>query len=256
MILLEAVRQAGIFISHEYYGVPQQGWAFIFRKAAVSVSNLLAMKVGDTPGRLVMRVYFERRFHSEEMLTGAVVRSDLSLDDMPVGEIRGSFSFLPRPMYEAMRSAGRAAKALPDMPYVPTARPLSPERVARVDSRNVVVAQATTDDSTAVYEVIVNNDHPSLSDHKLDHISGMLITEAFRQAAVCALLEVGELPDNVVAAPRAFDVVFTDFAEHELPLYCRMVDTQPEQVGSRVVVSLELVQGDTVIASARVGVGE
>ncbi len=254
MILVEACRQASILISHQFYGVPKD-WAFVFRKASVSVTDLAALQVGETPGRLVIRVEFERRFHVEGYLTGAVGRYQTVLDGVPVGEFVGSLSFMPKPMFVEMRAAGRAAKNTPDQPYSSAAVPLPPARVARRDSKNVVIASTGSDHPVTTYEVVVDNNHPSLSDHKVDHVSGMLLTEACRQASVCAVLDTQSLPESSVGSPVRYDIQFLDFAEHELPVYCRLIETAPTESGTGIVASFELVQGDVVIVRSQVEVG-
>ncbi|MDQ2761450.1 MAG: hypothetical protein M3Y17_13775 [Actinomycetota bacterium] len=274
LIVVEACRQASILACHEFYGVPTD-WAFVFRKVTVEVIEPEALRIGDAPGRLEIIAEFDRlRFDKVGRLKRAGVCYEARLDGLSIcagllrgaarrlsicAELSGSLSFMPREQFARLRQEGRAAKSLegPGVPVNRAVAPIAPERVGRLNRRNVVIAEPSHDtEGRLTYEVVVDTTHPSLCDHQVDHVSGMLLTEACRQAALCAASEFdGKQIPAVRALPTYFEVAFQDFVEHELPSYCRVTEIAERDGGDTVDVAIELVQGEGVaIGTARVQV--
>ncbi|WP_194853127.1 ScbA/BarX family gamma-butyrolactone biosynthesis protein [Nocardia sp. SYP-A9097] len=251
LMVLEATRQAAILLTHQFYGVPRN-WAFIFRKADLAITDPVAMTVVDLPGHLLIQIDMDKRFYADGKLTGTHIICRFELDGRAFGTLIGSLSFTPPEFFAVMRAAGRAGKELPPLAEPNRATPIDPQRVGRFNRRNVVIA-ATGD--RELFELIVDHSHPSLCDHKVDHVSGMLLTEGCRQAAVsfAAQSALAGIAVDQLELLR-FQVDFRDFAELELPVYCRM--TRCAAMGSgRVAVDFDLEQGGRTIAGAQAEVG-
>jgi 2-oxo-3-(phosphooxy)propyl 3-oxoalkanoate synthase len=140
----------------------------------------------------------------------------------------------------------------------PTARPprpapAAPAAVGRLDVRNVVIGDpvAGAHDGTFTAGVVVDEDHPILFDHRLDHIPAMLVLEAFRQTAIVAAarttgIDAGDL--LLSACGARFDA----FAELWQEAACHATVGTPS--GPAIPVALELRQGDRVRCSAQMEV--
>jgi hypothetical protein len=68
--------------------------------------------------------------------------------------------------------------------------------------------------------IVVDTTHPTLFDHPLDHLPGMLEIEACRQTAIASFASRG-----LVDRSWRLDVVaarFFEFAEHDEPAHCHV----------------------------------
>ncbi|MPZ85458.1 MAG: hypothetical protein GEV28_35755 [Actinophytocola sp.] len=115
---------------------------------------------------------------------------------------------------------------------------LEPAAIGRTDPRNVVLSPAGDD-----HELIVDRTHPVFFDHPQDHAPGLLLVEAFQQAAFAALYR----PDAAPPALESLDLTFDRFVELDVPVRVRSRVDGP-------VVTVELVQGGQTAARATVRV--
>ncbi|WP_282778627.1 AfsA-related hotdog domain-containing protein [Nocardia sp. CC201C] len=109
---------------------------------------------------------------------------------------------------------------------------------------------STADTSVLDAEIVVDQHHPSLFDHPLDHIPGAVIFEAFRQTAVVAAHELfGLSPQRLVLT--TVRATFLRFGELELATRTR-AQPLPVTGDHTVEFSIEMVQGDAVITEGLV----
>ncbi|MFJ7956027.1 ScbA/BarX family gamma-butyrolactone biosynthesis protein [Streptomyces sp. NPDC096319] len=220
MLLVETVRQAGIFLSHRYHDVPI-GHHFIFKALSLRISDPAALRVGCGPLAVVLDV---------KVVTPAGARNPRRFDarfDMVI-EVGGrecarasaGVVVIDGIRYGRLRQRGRVAGTLP-----PTGRetPLYGAGAGASDDRGVLrpvpAAEARPrPDGTWEWRLHVDPAHPGYFEHPSDHVPGMLLLEAFRQAARRAAGDTaltsldadfagfGELADDVtVEAARTGD---------------------------------------------------
>lgn len=207
MILFEVCRQAGILIAHTHYGVPVD-WAFIFRfgDAPIQPGALAAVPLSAQDASVVVRMV--KVYSDDGAVTGAKIKFDVAVGGVFFGTYDGSMSFLPRDLYSAFRDGSRA-----NVDFNTDQRPagevteLEPRSVGRTDPSNVVIGR----DNAGALWLVDKPHHPALCDHEVDHVSGMVLFEAVRQAAISFA------PDGM-PNPSRFRVKFLAFAEKDLPL--------------------------------------
>jgi hypothetical protein len=122
--------------------------------------------------------------------------------------------------------------ALPVPPGVPAAD------VGRALAADVVLAEPAPG-RTDRRRLRVDTAHPVFFDHPLDHVPGMLLLEAARQAA---LLQTGG-----ERAPNAYDAVFHRYAELDEPLWIEAGEGPPGEIQVRGI------QGESTVFACTVG---
>jgi 2-oxo-3-(phosphooxy)propyl 3-oxoalkanoate synthase len=180
MLLVEALRQAGYYISHRFYGVPDTH-KFIFggvtlkavgtAPPAVDASWLpVNLRVTCTPTAKWTRRRLGMRLEVESSVAGRLCGHGSVLSEAVDTRI-----------YQAVRR--RTASSKPAGPAPGSGRPLLPGDVGRRSPADVLLA----DDGLAEDWLLrVDQGHPVMFDHPVDHVPGMVLLEAFRQAALVA----------------------------------------------------------------------
>ncbi|MFE7603315.1 ScbA/BarX family gamma-butyrolactone biosynthesis protein [Streptomyces sp. NPDC057494] len=187
MLLVETVRQAGIFLSHRYHDVPL-GHHFIFKALSLRISDPAALRVGCGPLAAVFDV---------KVVTPAGARNPRRFDarfDMVI-EVGGrecarasaGVVVIDGVRYGRLRQRGRLTE---------TVRPAGQEHgtpaygteAGASDDRGVLrpvpAAEARNRPAgTREWRLHVDPAHPGYFEHPSDHVPGMLLLEAFRQAA-------------------------------------------------------------------------
>ncbi|MEV4427575.1 ScbA/BarX family gamma-butyrolactone biosynthesis protein [Streptomyces sp. R-07] len=188
MLLVETVRQAGIFLSHRYHDVPL-GHHFIFKALSLRISDPAALRVGCGPLAAVLDVKVvtpaggrnPRRFDARFDMVIEVGGRECARASAGVVVIDGV-------RYGRLRQRGRAAEAVPvSMETVPVSVEYG-AGTGFADDRGVLrpvpAEQARPRPAGAgEWRLHVDPTHPGYFEHPSDHVPGMLLLEAFRQAA-------------------------------------------------------------------------
>jgi hypothetical protein len=251
MLLVEVCRQASILVAHRYLGVPP-GWMFVIRKANLATFSPELFAVGAGPANIVIDLRIDRTFMTGEFLTGALVTYTSIVDGKVASNAQGSFSCMPRDFYENLRAEGIARKPEPAPDRDSGYDHVSPEEVGRVNHKNVVIGRTVDQD----YPIRVKTSHPSLFDHEVDHVSGVVLNEACRQAALVHLATISDIDDEPFDLARAemvsFDAKFTDFTELGTTPFCRVIGTsihEDAKTGYRTVnFEMSIIQFDKQVA--------
>lgn len=133
--------------------------------------------------------------------------------------VDGSFSWHDPQQWTGIRRATRAARQLEEaVVALPPGARTAPRDVGRVDERNVVVGAEVDFE----FPLVVDQSHPSLFDHPLDHAPGNLLIEASRQASIAVSRR------RTGSAPRLETVrsSFSGFVELDLPAACEVKVTE------------------------------
>ena len=179
LIAAETVRQAGALLAHAEFGVPL-GHHFLMWDLAVDVrpEHLL---VGGAPASLELDIscpQIKRRGHS---LAGLRYEAVIRREGRPVAAGAASFSCMSPAVYRRVRAhrppAGEGARPL-------LTAPVAPQSVGRMSPMDVVLSPLAENHR---WQLRVDSRHPVLFDHPVDHVPGMVLMEAARQATATVL---------------------------------------------------------------------
>ncbi|MET8541769.1 ScbA/BarX family gamma-butyrolactone biosynthesis protein [Kitasatospora sp. NPDC004799] len=238
VLLAETIRQAGLLIGHAGFGVPR-GHHFVMEDLSYALDGpgLPVLAVTTGPASLMLAVGCEdvRMRHGE--LVSLRVCVDVTRDGRPVGRGTGRLRVVSPAAYARLR--GPARRTVPPRPPAPAA----PELVGRAQPADVVLGPTLAPDT---WLLRTDATHPVLFDHALDHVPGMLVLEAARQAA-----QRLRHPEPVV--PVELVTSFDRYIELDRPCFVRAVPEAaagpaagpadgPATAGGRQAVRVQLVQ--------------
>ncbi len=257
LLMIEVARQAALLIAHRYYEVPE-GSAFIFHSADLAVTDVEAHRIKREPSELLIDVELkDKQSRDDGGLAGTSLEFGLTTDGVEGSRARGSMLFMEPQDFAGLRLHVRARKGLEDARTLAVPEPAEPGSVGRRDRRNVVIAEpVSVGQRMLAADVRVDQGHPCLFDHELDHVPGMLLLEAYRQAGVYAAARVQGLDPSAATVTRC-RARFKDFAELELAISCEAAVGKPRPDGAgpaTVPVQLRLVQGGCEISKGLVEV--
>lgn len=249
LLLLEVFRQASILVAHEHLGAPHDH-KFSFNDGDLTVLDLDALLIDALPGqaRLDIEVAALKHRHGEPV--GVTLHMRLNLGGRDAAAMAMTIQWMPPQVWNGLRARGRAGLALEPARAPLPSRRLTPASVGRQSDNNVVLADAIVIDRELVAQVVVDQSHPALFDHPLDHIPGVLLFEAYRQTALHAAHELLGLSPHRLSMTRCA-AAFTRFGEFELPTACRAeLVEEPDRPG--VTFRLQTLQEETVISTAEI----
>lgn len=250
MLLMECARQAETYGGHAMFGVPA-GTSFILRDWSLYVvdAGLLAAPAGPTEVVMVVRTRDPRRVGGS--LRGLVYEIELSLAGRVAAEAHISVGYLPAETYRSVRE-GRRGSAPPTSasvhPY-PVGFPVPPHLVGRRNRDNVVLLDARAEGDGLTARVRPAVDNPSLFDHQQDHLPGMVMIEAARQAGLLALNDLhGLSPFRWVLT--GMHATFTAYAELDAATFVTVRPRAPREATGTWELAAQFEQESVVIAEA------
>ncbi|MEU3412219.1 MULTISPECIES: ScbA/BarX family gamma-butyrolactone biosynthesis protein [unclassified Streptomyces] len=176
LLFSETLRQTVPLLSHAVYGAPMDHKQ-IWRDLHVALDPA-ALCAGLTPADVELRIRCSDVERRAGVLRGMRMEVTATLDGQYLGTASTSFSSHSRTVYPRLRGAyadaERAMAAAIEMPL-----PLQPELVGRDRPHDVVLSPRAGDGR---WQLRVNTLHPIIFDHPNDHVPGMLLLEAARQA--------------------------------------------------------------------------
>ncbi|MET9799697.1 ScbA/BarX family gamma-butyrolactone biosynthesis protein [Streptomyces sp. NPDC006368] len=203
LLLVESIRQAGILLAHAEYDVPF-GHQFLMWDLSFT-ATASAFATGSTPTDVELHAVCHDIVRRGRSLAG--MRYDLTVrrDGLPVATGGARFSCTSPAVHRRLRGERptRTGRALPE--------PIDPAEVGHTDRQHVLLAAPAANRGTR-WELRVDTDHPVLSDHPVDHVPGMVLIEAARQAARAATRQ----PDALLVG---LDSTFTRYAELDAPCW-------------------------------------
>lgn len=177
-IAAETIRQAGLLLCHAELGVPLD-YRFLMHDLRFHV-HPDRLAVGDRPASLEIEV----RCTEVRRRAGTVYKLAYEatvLRDGALAATGGATTSTVSPrVYERMRDAG--TRGTPGLP-TPAGTAADPRAVGRSRADDVVLSPG---DAPNRWLLRVDPRHPVLFDHPVDHVPGMALIEAARQAAVAA----------------------------------------------------------------------
>ncbi len=251
MLLLECCRQAETYGGHAIFGVPWDT-RFILRDWSLHTAGPSALVCPGGPAELAIAVTTTGGRWFSGALRGLNYEMDMVLGGLPAGHAHISVGYLPAESYDLVR-IGRRGSAPPSSISVrprPDGVPVPPHLVGRSNPENVLLLDPVlgADGLTAGIRTAVDN--PSMFDHAQDHLPGMVLTEAARQACLFTLNDMHGLSPSpwVLTGMRAS---FAAYAELDAPTLVRVRPALPvPEVATAWELQAEFEQNGATIAEA------
>ncbi|MCQ0000834.1 ScbA/BarX family gamma-butyrolactone biosynthesis protein [Streptomyces sudanensis] len=240
LLLAETIRQTGSLLSHAAYGVPI-GHQFLMWELTYSVSPA-AMAVGPTPTELDLHVTCHDITRRRSELRRMRYTVNVLRDGKPVATGGAAFNCVTPTAYRRLRG-GRPFSPVGKLPP-----PVSPTLVGRSLARDVVLSAAPAGcagRSPRRWLLHTDTAHPILFDHPVDHVPGMVLLEAARQAAQA----VSAQP----ILPVAVNTRYENYAELDAPCWIEAALGAPD-VLDRPTIEVTGRQGDRRIFTSTVTV--
>ncbi|MFE2480460.1 ScbA/BarX family gamma-butyrolactone biosynthesis protein [Streptomyces sp. NPDC059389] len=206
LLLSETIRQTLPFLSHAAYEVPL-GHQLLWQTFAWELAPA-ALRADGSDAEIELRIHCHEVTYRRNRAASIAMEVEALRDGLLLGTARTRFTIQDPAVYRRLRGP-YADIAAANAAALPPARPMAPHRVGRESAEDVVLSPT---DRSDVWELRTDTAHPILFDHPVDHVPGMLLIEAVRQAA-----QAVSSPRAVV--PVAMDTVFTRYAEFDSP--CR-----------------------------------
>jgi hypothetical protein len=233
MLLAETIRQATLAIAHQVFAVPLNT-NFILQEIVYSITED-GLRLDGRPADIVLAAgaHDIRRRGGE--LAGMRVEYSVYRDMKRVGSGDIGWRCVTPASYARLRGDRCCLRWTPaGLPA-----PVDPRLVGRDKEADVVLAATDQEDR---WLLRVDQSHPVMFDHPVDHVPGMVAMEAARQAA---LLQTGR-PD---AIPVLGSFTFTRYIELDLPCTVLAGPRTPKVAGSEGV-EVVLEQSGRVAANA------
>lgn len=202
LIAAETIRQVGALLAHAEFGVPF-GNQFLMENLTLTMRPE-ETRIGWTPAALDLDVTCTEVRRRGCRLSGLTYETTVLREGRPAGWGRISFTTLAPAVYRRLRPPHVFD---PGHRPIPLTAPVAPQSVGRLSPSDVVLSP-TGDPGR--WQLRVDTRHPVLFDHRVDHVPGMVLLEAARQAATAVLARPSILP-------LGLECEFTKYAELDQP---------------------------------------
>ncbi|MCY0920588.1 ScbA/BarX family gamma-butyrolactone biosynthesis protein [Streptomyces sp. NPDC059999] len=206
MLLIESVRQIGALLSHAEFDVPFGHQFLMWDMSFATTKDLLV--AGPAPAEVELRTVCHDVVRRGRVLSGMRYDVTALVDGVPLATAGAAFSCTSPAVHRRLR--GDRPTSTDRVP----GRPIDPALVGRTAPTHVVLTEDPTAERDHQWELRVDSTHPIFFDHPVDHVPGMVLLEAARQAAHAST----GLPDALVIS---LDSTFARYAELDRP--CRIV---------------------------------
>ncbi|MGW1469555.1 ScbA/BarX family gamma-butyrolactone biosynthesis protein [Streptomyces sp. NPDC002308] len=239
VLLAETARQTAIHLSHRFFGVGR-GLAFVLSELSVDLDEALP-PVGAEPLAVGLHVRCRRPGAGERRLRFEL-EADVLAGSRRYGRVRVCWEPMEPRRYAVVRKRGGGQRG-----EAAAGQPVPPVRAGSPAERDVLVDGDPVRPN--VWWLRLDLEHDVLFDHESDHVPGMALVEAFRQAGAAAA--GGGLREGQVAL---LTVEFKAFGELDAPV---SIIAEPAGLDG-TALTLRACQGDRELACARVrcGAGE
>jgi hypothetical protein len=201
LIAAETIRQASTLLAHTEFGIPL-GHHFLMWDLTVRV-HPEQLLVGTAPASVQLDITCSDLKRRGNQLTGGRNHMVLRRDGKKVATGSASYTSATPAVYRRLRQ-GRTLDS--GRPPLPLTAPVAPQSVGRMSPRDVVLSPAGQANR---WQLRVDTRHPVLFDHPVDHIPGMMLIEAARQATAATL--------KGSFLPLSLDSSFDRYAELDAP---------------------------------------
>jgi hypothetical protein len=233
LLVVETVRQSGTLIAHTEYEVPMDQHFVLQEFDVTTFPEHLA--VGAVPAELTIEVAFTDVQYRGRRPVGVRYTAEVLRGAERVATAQVAFTCTSESVYRRLRGGRTPAtvSALPLPPGLPAAA------VGRALSADVVLAPAGPPHR---WQLRVDTAHPVFFDHPLDHVPGMLLLEAVRQAV--------RVRTGGARSPVSFRIVFHKYGELDSPIWIEAGG------GGGTDIQVTGTQGDSAVFECTVGTAE
>ncbi|MFF5019581.1 ScbA/BarX family gamma-butyrolactone biosynthesis protein [Streptomyces sp. NPDC001165] len=189
LIVAETVRQSGTLLAHAEFGVPL-GNHFLVHDLDVAVRPE-HLEIGHSPASVDIELTCTRIRLQRGVVAGLQIETVIRRDGNVVATGGGSMSCVTPRTYARIRASRPLSDAGGPPPLI---APAAPQSVGRMSPTDVVLSP-TGEHHT--WQLRVDTRHPVLFDHPVDHVPGMLLLEATRQAAAGVLGRSSLMPLSI-----------------------------------------------------------
>lgn len=225
LMAAETIRQAGILLAHAEFGVPL-GHHFVVADLSVNVRPQ-HVRVDWTPASLELRVTCsEVRWRGKD-LAGLRISVEIHRDGSLAATGGGSLTTITPRVYQRLRAQHFPEDGRPKV--IGLTAPEPPQLVGRTSPMDVVLSPIGEPNR---WQLRVDTRHPVLFDHMVDHVPGMVLLEAARQAAA-ATLGHASLPFDITSE-------FLRYVELDAPCMieaCRLITGGTDREDSVLVTA-------------------
>ncbi|MFI6099272.1 ScbA/BarX family gamma-butyrolactone biosynthesis protein [Lentzea sp. NPDC051213] len=233
MLLAETIRQAVLLIAHQVFEVPLD-WKFVSLEKTWGVTPE-GLEMDGRPANILLSMTCHDIKRTKRGVTGMRVEIGCYRDGVRIGGGELRWSCVSPATYSRLRG-GKDTQ-------VPAASalgvPVSGYLIGRERPRDVVLSAMP---GGHTWQLRVDQTHPVLFDHPVDHVPGMVLMEAARQVAQ---LTVGE-PDSL---PVRCCFTFDRYVELDAPTVVTALPAPPAIRGNRGVRVVFDQDGSTVATS-------
>ncbi|MFD3925528.1 ScbA/BarX family gamma-butyrolactone biosynthesis protein [Streptomyces sp. NPDC058614] len=180
LIAAETIRQAGILLAHAEYGVPLDHH-FLVSDLDVAVRPE-HVRVGWAPATLELDVRCSGIKQRAGAVSGFRIEVAVHRDGALAATGGGALACITPRVYQRLRAARLPGPQRP--PVIALTAPEPPQTVGRMSPTDVVLSPTGEGHR---WQLRLDTRHPVLFDHMVDHVPGMVLLEAARQAAAATL---------------------------------------------------------------------
>ncbi|MGW1463616.1 ScbA/BarX family gamma-butyrolactone biosynthesis protein [Streptomyces sp. NPDC002308] len=224
LLFAETIRQTLPLLSHTAFGVPL-GYQLIWNEFSFEVVHE-ELRVGAEPLDVTLVVERGALPPGRNTFRAMSVSATAVAGGTTIGSAVTSFSAHSPAIYRRLRGGRHDAAEARARSLVP-APGERPERVGRLAAGDVVLSPTG---EPGTWQLRVDLDHPFLFDHPVDHIPGMLLLEAARQATIAACS-----PGGGSAAVTGMTTRFHRYVELDRPARLQLSPDGPDLFSARVV---------------------
>lgn len=178
MLLAETLRQAGLAIGHTVFEVPLD-WQFMSHDKTYRMTEK-GLSLHSSPADILLSVTCDDIKWRGKRVGGMRMFYDVYRDGSLVGTAQSRWSCVSPAAYQRLRPEITDSQEPSEVQPLPVAASL----VGREQDRDVVLAPLNDPNC---WLLRADPEHPVLFDHPIDHVPGMTLLEAARQAAKLAL---------------------------------------------------------------------
>lgn len=234
LLIAETVRQTGILLAHAEFGVPLDHHFLMWGlEVDVRPEHLL---VGATPASLDIAIACMDIKRRGASLSGLHFKAVIRRDGEVAATGAATFTCTSPAVYRRLRAA-RIKDGVPAP--LPLTSPTAPQAVGRLSPTDVVLSPVPEPDC---WQLRVDTRHPVLFDHPLDHVPGMALVEAVRQATSAFL--------GRACLPVGITTEFICYAELDAPCMIKVCSLPRHTDGGERVLVTGRQDGRLVFTSA------
>jgi len=250
--LLEVCRQSSIIIAHNAYNVPLNA-KFIFNEAKFHIENNDSLLIKTTPSYVLTEVDVISKEFRNDNLCGLTFEMRLYVDDSLAATKLMDISWMDVSIWNKIRSKGlKFVEGFSEIEYkTPYSHLENKDIVGRNSVENVVLHKVEEIAGKYTANLYVNNTHPAMFDHPLDHVPGMLLIEAFRQMSlVCIHNKYGLTHDDIYM--KECDIAFTKFTELKIDSSCCIESVSLDENTHEISLLLSTSQNNATTAKCHI----